>query len=250
MRTILGVSVPDSVVAVQLRANLTKRGRPRTICTVDVDDGISQQELADVISADRAFWSWISAQLSCGRLTGPNQTESCVSIRISAAFLNQDGNAAVIDQSTGQTVHVFDDPWELSKATTEKSDQTALVGVVDKLSVLLAESNKAIVDVHRLLPDVMARMLRDVSEQGRASTVTATEQASKLLTAMVEPLKVQLQLIERHNANETERANKSTDAVIRSLAADSETVKDPRGDEEKLLDTMERGWRFIKTVTG
>jgi hypothetical protein len=164
--------------------------------------------------------------------------------------LNQDGNAAVIDQSTGQTVHVFDDPWELSKATTEKSDQTALVGVVDKLSVLLAESNKAIVDVHRLLPDVMARMLRDVSEQGRASTVTATEQASKLLTAMVEPLKVQLQLIERHNANETERANKSTDAVIRSLAADSETVKDPRGDEEKLLDTMERGWRFIKTVTG
>lgn len=249
MRTVLGVSVPDSVVSVQIRASLKKTGRPRTICTADADDGIGQQELVDLISQDRTFWAWISAQIASGRLTGPNQTEDCVSIRISATFLNQDGNAAVIDQSTGQTVYVFDEPWEFTKVTTEKSEQSALVGVVDKLSILLAESNKAIVEAQRALPEVMARMLKEVSEQGRASTVTATEQAAKLLTAMVEPLKVQLQLIERHNANETERANKSTDAVIRSLAADSDTAKDPRGDEEKLLDTMERGWRFIKTVT-
>jgi hypothetical protein len=58
-----------------------------------------------------------------------------------------------------------------------------------------------------------------------------------------------LQLIDRHSANETERANKSTDAVIRSLNVEHSGAKDPRGDEEKLLDTMERGWRFIKTVT-
>ena len=92
-------------------------------------------------------------------------------------------------------------------------------------------------------------MLKDVSEQGRATTVAATEQTSKLLANMVEPLKTQLQLIDRHSANETERANKSTDAVIRSLNVEHSGAKDPRGDEEKLLDTMERGWRFIKTVT-
>ena len=249
MRMVLGVSVPDSVVSVQIRASLTKRGRPRTIYTADVEDGVGQQEIIDLISHDRTFWAWVSAQIASGRLTGANQTEDCVSIRVSAVFLNQDGNAAVLDHSTGQTVYVFEEPWEFSKGSIEKSDQSALVGVVDKLSTLLAESNKAIVEAQKALPEVMARMLKEVSEQGRASTVTATEQAAKLLTAMVEPLKVQLQLIERHNANETERANKSTDAVIRSLAAESDTAKDPRGDEEKFLDTMERGWRFIKTVT-
>jgi hypothetical protein len=169
--------------------------------------------------------------------------------RVSCVFLNQDGNAAVIDQATGQTVYVFPAPWEFSKGPIAKSEQQSLVEVVDKLTHLLAESNRAIVESHKVLPEVVARMLKDVSEQGRASTVSATEQAAKLLTAMVDPLKLQLQLIDRHSANETERANKSTDAVIRSLNVEHSGAKDPRGDEEKFLDTMERGWRFIKTVT-
>ncbi len=249
MRVVLGVSVPDSVVTVQVRASLTKKGRPRTIFTGDVDDVITHDQIIDQVSMDRNFWQWVAVQIQAGRITGAEQTESCISIRVSCVFLNQDGNAAVIDHSTGQTVYTFPEPWEFSKGSSTKSEQETLVSVVDKLSTLLAESNRAIVESQKVLPEVMARMLREVSEQGRASTVSATEQAAKLLTAMVDPLKVQLQLIERHNANETERANKSTDAVIRSLAADSDTAKDPRGDEEKLLDTMERGWRFIKTVT-
>ena len=249
MRQVLGVSVPDSVVSVQIRASLTRKGRPRTIYTADVDDGIDQQQIIDAISVDRSFWGWVTSQIQSGRLTGADQTDDCVSFRVSCVFLNQDGNAAVIDQATGQTVYVFPAPWEFSKGPIAKSEQQSLVEVVDKLTHLLAESNRAIVESHKVLPEVVARMLKDVSEQGRASTVSATEQAAKLLTAMVDPLKLQLQLIDRHSANETERANKSTDAVIRSLNVEHSGAKDPRGDEEKLLDTMERGWRFIKTVT-
>ena len=248
MRRVFGIEVPDSVVTVQVRAHFSKRGRPRTIYTGDAD-GLDQQTIVDAVAIDRSFWGWVSSQLHSGKITGQDQSETCVSIKVSCGFLNQDGNYAVIDPATGQTSYSFPEPWEFIKGDLLRTQHESIVSVVDRLSNLLAESNRALIECNKSLPEVVAKMLREVSEQGRASTVSATEQSAKLLASMVEPLKAQLTLIERHNANETERANKSTDAVIRSLNADASGAKDPRGDEEKLLDTMERGWRFIKTVT-
>lgn len=240
--------MPDSVVSVQVRAHFSKKGRPRIIYTGDVDE-LDQQAIIDTVAVDRGFWGWVSSQLHSGKIAWQDQSETCVTIKVSCGFLNQDGNYAVIDPATGQTTYSFPEPWEFTKGDLPRTEQESLVSVVDRLSDLLAESNRALVECNKALPEVVAKMLREVSEQGRASTVSATEQSAKLLASMVEPMKAQLTLIERHNANETERANKSTDAVIRSLAADSDIAKDPRGDEEKFLDTMERGWRFIKTVT-
>ena len=248
MRRVLGIEVPDSVVTVQVRAHLSKKGRPRTIYTGDAD-GLDQQTVIDNLALDRGFWAWVSSQLHSGRIAGQDQSETCVSIKVSCAFLNQDGNCAVIDPATGQTSYSFPEPWEFTRGDLPRTEQEAIVTVVDRLSSLLADSNRALIECNKSLPEVVAKMLHDVSEQGRASTVSATEQSAKLLASMVEPLKAQLTLIDRHSSNETERANKSTDAVIRSLNAESSGAKDPRGEEEKFLDTMERGWRFIKTVT-
>jgi hypothetical protein len=248
MQRVLGVPVPDSVVKLQVRAYGTKKGRPRVIYTGEIED-IEQQDIIDSIANDRGFWLWAAGLVRSGKLAGPEQTETSVTLHVSCAFLYQDGNFAVIDPGTGQTSFTFPEPWEFLKSAAGRTEQESIVAVVDRLAQLVAETNRTLVDQNKCLPDVMARMLKDVSEQGRATTVAATEQTSKLLANMVEPLKTQLQLIDRHSANETERANKSTDAVIRSLNVEHSGAKDPRGDEEKLLDTMERGWRFIKTVT-
>ena len=248
MRRVLGIEVPDSVVSVQVRAHFSRRGRPRVIYTGEAD-GLEAQTIIDAVSLDRGFWGWISSQIHSGKIAGHDQSDTSVIAKVSVGFLNQDGNYAVIDPATGQTSFGFPEPWEFTKGDLPRTEQESIVSVVDRLSNLLAESNRALIECNKSLPEVVAKMLKDVSEQGRASTVSATEQSAKLLASMVEPLKAQLTLIDRHSSNETERANKSTDAVIRSLNAESSGAKDPRGDEEKFLDTMERGWRFIKTVT-
>jgi hypothetical protein len=248
MQRVLGVPVPDSVVKVQIRAYGVKKGRPRVIYAGEIED-IEPQDIIDRVASDRGFWEWVSGLLRAGRLTGPEQSETSVTLHVSCAFLYQDGNFAIIDPGTGQTSFTFPEPWEFLKSSSGRTEQESIVAVVDRLAHLVAETNRTLVDQNKSLPDVLARMLKDVSEQGRASTVSATEQSAKLLASMVEPLKAQLTLIDRHSSNETERANKSTDAVIRSLNAESSGAKDPRGEEEKFLDTMERGWRFIKTVT-
>ena len=102
MQRVLGVPVPDSVVKLQVRAYGTKKGRPRVIYTGEIED-IEQQDIIDSIANDRGFWLWAAGLVRSGKLAGPEQTETSVTLHVSCAFLYQDGNFAVIDPGTGQT---------------------------------------------------------------------------------------------------------------------------------------------------
>lgn len=268
MKRILGIPVPDAVVRVQIRANGSKKaGRPRVIYTGEASEELEQQEVIDSLSSDRDFWIWANSLIQGGRVGPKEHSPSGVSLRITCSFSYQDGNNAVLDPATGQTTYAFSEPWEFVRSPATRTEHDVMVTLVERLSTLVTDTNRTVAELvdkshqasaehfrnvleqNRMLPDLVCKVLKEVSDQARATTVVAAQESSKVMASMVEPLKAQLTIIERHGTNETERANKSTDAVIRSLNADASATKDPRGEEEKLLDTMERGWRFIKTVT-
>ena len=269
MKQILGIPVPDSVVRIQVRANGSKRaGRPRVIYSGEAAEDLEQQEIIDGLSADRDFWVWANSLIQGGRIGPKEHSLNSISLRITCSFSYQDGNNAVLDPATGQTTYAFPEPWEFVRGTAGRTEHDVMVCLVERLSELVTETHRTVADLvdkthkasaehsrnileqNKMLPELVCKVLKEVSDQARATTIVAAQESSKVMASMVEPLRAQLNIIDRHSSNETERANKSTDAVIRSLNLEASGAKDPRGEEEKLLDTMERGWRFIKTVTG
>ncbi len=214
MRILFGCKVPDAARVVEVKVNPGGAGRPRTIYRGPLEEAgsytLTEDAVIDAICADVRFWEWVAVQVRSGRIQSPGVGDTgFVRMRVVVSFLNQDGSLAVIDEGTGTTSYSCPDTWEFHKSNTIAKDTDPMT--------LVVELTKALMEQQKLLPDMMVRMLKEISENGKASIQTSAAESAKILAAMLEPFKSQLAIIDKQHLHETSRADKATDAVIRML---------------------------------
>lgn len=228
MRTLYGLRVPDSARLVEVRAITSLNGKHRVIFRGPVEeDGIALTEdaIADVIAGDSRFWEWIDAQRRQRRISADNAGDgSLVRLKLSVSFINQDASKAILDESNGATSVVTDDSWEFHRSTAVTQEHLVPMAFMERFFTLMCEQQKDIREQQKELPNQIARILKEVTDTGKAALQTSAAESSKILQASVEPLKAQMTLIEKSHSHESTRADKASDAVIRLL--NSETKKE------------------------
>ncbi len=221
MRFLFGCKVPAGALMVDLKAHLSGSGRARSIYRGSIDENgqntLTEDSIIDAVSGDVRFWEWVQVQQRAGRLLSPNSNgqPGVIRLRVSVSFLNQDGSASVIDAGTGSTSYSCPESWEFHKSLSEKHDLDPL-NLVHELTRTLIEQQKA-------MPDIMVRMFEKMTENGRIAIQSSAQESAKILAAIVDPLKSQLALIEKHSTHESTRADKASDCVIRMLNANAES---------------------------
>ncbi len=231
MKTLYGVMVPDGARLVEVRAVPGGSARPRTIFRGPLEDCgqvLTEDGIADAVSADSKFWDWVGAQVRQRRIpTDQSGDGTVVRLKLSVTFINQDASPAIIDDVTGTTSFVTAEPWEFYKGTPGNGDPMNPMYLIHQFSQLIIEQQKD-------LPNQMARMLKDVVETGKVAIQTSAAESAKILQATIDPLKSQLTLIEKSHSHESTRADKASDAVMRMLMAEPKE-KDSISEPEKLI---------------
>lgn len=232
MRMLFGCKVPEAARVLEVKSNPGGAGRPRTIFRGPLDEAgnytLTEDAVIDAVCADPRFWDWVTVQQRSRRLLSQAGVADggVVTLRLTVSFLNQDGSLAVLDEGTGATSFSCPDTWEFHKTASMHKDTDPMT--------LVIELSKAIVEQQKLMPEVMVRMFKEMSESGRVTIQTSAAESAKLLQASIEPLKSQLAIIEKSHTHESTRADRASDAVIRMLMSDpkeKESVSEP----EKLI---------------
>lgn len=239
MRTLYGLRVPDGARLVEVRALASLHSNRRLMFRGPLEeDGVTLTEdsIADTVASDIKFWEWVDAQRKQRRLSPDKDGDgSMVRVKLSITFVNQDASKAILDESTGATSVVTEDSWEFHKGSFGQSEQLIPMTILDRFMTLMCAQQKEhreqltahqrdLLEQQKELPNQIARILKEVTDTGKAALQTSAAESSKILQAAVEPLKAQMTLIEKSHSHESTRADKASDAVIRLL--NSETKKE------------------------
>ena len=130
----------------------------------------------------------------------------------------------LLDEATGATSLVTDEAWEFHRGSAGHADQANPMNLIERLMTLVIEQQKE-------MPNQVARLLKEVTDTGKAALQTSAAESSKILQASVEPLKAQMALIDKSHTHETTRADKASDAVIRLL-------NNPEKDKGNMVDDL------------
>lgn len=222
MRILFGCKVPDGARLVELRAHTNGPGRFRTIFRGPLDEAennytLTEDSIIDQVSQDERFWEWVGVQLKNGRIYVANHDPETGSIRlrVTVVFINQDGSHAILDSGSGATSFTCSEPWDFHRNIRAKTEPDQTVLLLGRMAEVLIEQQKA-------LPEMITKLFKEVSENGRVTVQASTQESAKILHSIMEPMKQQLSMIEKYTSGETLRANKATDACIRQLNASAE----------------------------
>lgn len=229
MRTLYGFVVPDGARLVEVRAVTVPSVRPRTIFRGPLDEFgvvITEDSISDTVATDAKFWDWVGAQVRMRRVSAEQRSDdgAVIRLKLSVSFINQDASLAILDEATGATSLITDEAWEFHKGSAGHTDQANPMNLIERLMTLVIEQQKE-------MPNQVARLLKEVTDTGKAALQTSAAESSKILQASVEPLKAQMALIDKSHTHESTRADKANDAVIRLL-------NNPEKDKGNMVDDL------------
>ncbi|MFO0580512.1 MAG: hypothetical protein U1A78_41605 [Polyangia bacterium] len=174
---------------------------------MDKDSGhvVTEDDISDEVARNRGFWEYVDSLVSGGKL--PEQG-GVWEFRVRLTFYNVDGAPAVLDQSTGDTSATSAEAYSFHRSSKGTTDRDNAVDALLRIGTELVRS-------HQLLQQEFPKML----------SATATE-AAKLMQAGAGPLASAIDRITELSKAETERANKSMEAVARLLKQKAEEAGD------------------------
>lgn len=167
--TLYGIPIPPGAHQVEVRP-VFGRGQRRLLYRGPVErDGVfvTEDDIADHVAADAAFWQYVAAQVSAKALQpGDNGT---FSFKLSVCFQDQHGAPATLDPNTGITSRVTADAWDFYRASNKGEDQAASTTLANALAQLSGKQ----VDLQSAQTQASVQIAQALTQcvQGVAATV-------------------------------------------------------------------------------
>ena len=184
MPTLYGIPIPPGAHQVEVRP-VFGRGQRRLLYRGPVErDGVfvTEDDIADHVAADAAFWQYVAAQVSAKSLQpGAN---GVFAFKLSVCFQDQHGAPATLDPNTGITSRVTDDAWEFHRAPTKVDDQAAastLANALAQVSSKQADMQTAQTVASVQITQALTQCVKEVSAAVIRETMAPLVEAQKLL---------------------------------------------------------------------
>lgn len=207
--TLFGIRIPEAARVVDVSLVTGTKGRPRSMFRGPLEREsnhvISEDDIADEVARNKSFWEYVDTLVSGGKLT---EQSGLWEFRVRLTFFNVDGAPAVLDQSTGDTSATSAESYSFHRSSKTGSERDSAVDALLRIGTELVRANQ-------LLQQEFPRML----------SATATE-AAKILQAGSAPLNNAIDRITELSKGESERANKSMEAVARLLKQKADEAGD------------------------
>jgi hypothetical protein len=243
MRTLYGIRIPDGARGVEVRA--LAGSRPRFIFRGALEEHgilVTEDLIADQVADDHKFWDWVGAQIKQRRISVDNATDGgVVRLKLSISFMNQDASKAILDESSGATSIVTEEAQEFHKGSST-NQETSQMAIIEKLLNSMTEQQKE-------LPAQLTKMLTAATEAGQSVIQTTAAESSKILTALVEPLKAQMQANQKYLEHEMERADEAHKAVVDLLMSKGETGESPLDNFFKIVEATPAILKLLEKLT-
>lgn len=160
MPTLYGIAIPQGAQQVEVRP-VFGRGQRRLLFRGPVErDGVflTEDEIADHVAADSAFWAYIDSQVASKVLQAP--ANGVWAFRLSVSFQDQHGAPATLDPSSGITSRVASEPWEFWRGAAAPSQEKEAVSA---LGAALADLAGKQATTSAALVQASAAMARDIA---------------------------------------------------------------------------------------
>jgi hypothetical protein len=188
--TLYGIPIPPGAQQVEVRP-VFGRGQRRLMFRGPVErDGvfITEDDIADHVAADSAFWAYVDSQVASKVLQVP--ATGVWAFKVSVCFTDQHGAPATLDPNSGLTSRVAAEPWEFWRGASKESEDKNALGAV---SVALA--------------DLAGKQATASAALVQAAAGMAKEIAIEVSKQVQQPLVEMARLVAEHAKRSEERAD-------------------------------------------